>query len=302
MPAITSANVAEAIPKMIATEILEALQPNFIMANLVNRNYENLIATAGDTINVPIPPVMTATNIIESGTLTPQNPSLGNAQIVLDSHVVTSFQLPDVTRALAQPDLIRAYMMPSVIAIATKVETDLLSQFPLFTSNTPVGAQSAMDESRIDLAETTLFNAYVPDSEPKFLIVSGNAFGETRQIPRFTEYQSGVNRDQQSPIQTGVMAGRLKNFMVYRSQLVPNVGGTTYNLAFARNALALVVRPLAAPMPGTGAIGYYAELGGFGVRVVASYVHGMLGQMFSVDCLYGTGVLRQNFGVQVLTN
>jgi hypothetical protein len=301
MPAITSANVADAIPKVIAANFLKALQPNFLMANLVNRDYEPTFASAGDVVNVPIAPVMTASNMIESGTVTPQNPSLGNAQIVLDSHVVNGFQIPDVTRALAYPDLLNIYMGSAVLAIAERVETDILSQYALFTTNPPTGAQTAMDEARIDLAETQMFQARVPDNQQKYLITNGTAYGELRQIPRFTEFQTGVDRGQTSPIQSGIMALKVKNFITFRSQLVPTVSGTTYNLAFARDALALVVRPLAPPMPGTGAIGAYMELGGFAVRVVMSYQHGMLGQMVTVDVLYGTGVLRQSFGNLILS-
>lgn len=302
MPQLSSANVAEAIPKFIAARVLQGLEPIFVMANLVNRDYDDVIANYGDTVDIPIPPDLVANNIIETGSLQLQNPDLGNAQVVLDSHVEASVQIPDITRALAQPDLMGIYVDRAVTAIGTRVESDLLNQYALFTSNAPVGGQSAMDESRIDSAETKLFNAYIPITQQKYLVVSGNAFGQMRQIPRLTEYQTGVNRDQQSPIQTGGLAGKVKDFLVYRSQLVPNVAGTTYNLAFARDALSLVVRKLAPPMAGTGAIGAYASKGGFGVRVIVSYVHGQLGNLFSVDCLYGVGVLRQSFGVLVQSN
>ena len=58
MAAITSANVANAIVKLVAADALPVLVGNLIMGNLVNRDYEPALAHAGDTINVPIPPVM----------------------------------------------------------------------------------------------------------------------------------------------------------------------------------------------------------------------------------------------------
>jgi len=96
--------------------------------------------------------------------------------------------------------------------------------------------------------------------------------------------------------------GKIKDFFVFRSQLVQATGSgpvNTHNLAFARDAIGLVIRRLPQPLPGTGAIAEYAEMGNFGIRVVMSYQPNTLAQQFTVDVLYGTAVLRNSFGVQV---
>lgn len=299
---LTSVNVAEAIPKLVAAQVLQALEPVFVMGNLVNRDFEDTLANYGDVVNVPLPPILQANNILESGTVTLQNPSLGNVQITLDTHAETSVQIPDVTKALVYPEILQPYMTSAAIAIATKVESDILNQYVLFTANSPTGGATAMDEARIDAAETALFNAYVPEQMQKYLVVSGNAWGQLRQLPRFTEYQTGVNRNQDSPLQTGRLAGTVKGFTVFRSQLVPKVSGTTYNFAFAKDALALVMRGLPLPLPGQGAVGAYMERNGFALRVIMSYQPNSLGQQFTIDTFYGTGPLRQQFGVVVETN
>src|SRR5580700_2169185 len=147
MPAITSANVANAIVKLVAADALPALVGNLIMGNLVNRDYEPTLAQAGDTVNVPIPPTLVANNIAEGGTGLTQNPSLGNAQIVLNTHCEATFQIPDVTKVLAVPDLLQVYMRPAVVALAERIESSLLSLFAGLTANTPVGTPgSAMTE------------------------------------------------------------------------------------------------------------------------------------------------------------
>jgi hypothetical protein len=118
MAIITSANVASAIVKLVAADALPALVGNLVMGNLVNRDYEPVLAQAGDTVNIPIPPVLVANNIAEGGTVQTQNPNLGNAQIVLNTHAEATFQIPDVTKVLAVPDLLQVYMQPAVVAIA----------------------------------------------------------------------------------------------------------------------------------------------------------------------------------------
>jgi hypothetical protein len=89
---------------------------------------------------------------------------------------------------------------------------------------------------------------------------------------------------------------------VFRSQYVQTTGTApvnTHNLAFCRDALGLVIRRLPQPLPGTGAIAEYAELGSFGMRVTMSYQPNTLSQQFTVDVLYGCAVLRNNFALQV---
>ena len=299
MAAITSANVADAIVKLVAADALPALVGNLVMGNLVNRSYEADLANQGDTVNVPIPPTMAANNIAEGGSVSTQNPSLGNAQIVINTHAESSFQIPDVTRVLAHPDLLNMYMMPAIISLAERLEQDLTQLYLNLTANTAVGtANTTITESVIDSAETTLFTAKVPDSLPKFLVLSGSTYSDARQIQRFSEDK--VSPEFASVIPTGIV-GRLKNFYVMRSQYVQKVSTTTYNLAFARDAFALVMRMLPKPLPNTGAVAEYATLGNFGMRVVLSYAPNTLAQQFTVDVLYGCGVLRNVYGVQALS-
>jgi len=303
MAAITSTNVANAIVKLVAVDALPVLVGNLIMGNLVNRDYEPALAHAGDTINVPIPPVMQANNILEGGTVQTQNPNLGNAQIVLNTHAEATFQIPDVTKVLAVPDLLKVYMQPAVAAIAQKVESDLLNLYAGFTANAPVGSPgTAITESVIDAAETALFLAKVPPSAEKYMVVDAATYSAWRQIPRFSEFQTAGDAGLKALIDGAV--GKIKDFFVFRSQFVQYTGSnpvTTHNLAFTRDAVGLVIRRLPQPLPGTGAIAEYAELGNFGMRVVMSYQPNTLAQQFTVDILYGCGILRNTSGVQVNT-
>jgi len=307
MATFTSQNAAQAIVKLVAPMALEALVGNLVMGNLVNRDFEPTLQSAGDQINIPIPPVMTSNNIAEGGSVNAQAPSLGNAQITLNYHQESTFILPDVTRAIAVPDLIKTLMNPAIIAIVEKIETDLLSLYPNFTVNSATGGASTMDEARIDSAENTLFGQKVPKAQPKFLILSGTAYSQTRQLGVFRDWNNLGPSGQPSPIVSAVLPGgaaegKIKDFFVYRSQFVQKPSSTTYNLAFAKDGIGLVVRRMPLPIPGTGVIGEYAEMGNFGVRVLMSYAPNTLAQQFTVDVLYGCGVLRNNFGLQVQSN
>lgn len=301
MPAITSANVANAIVKLVAADALPALVGNLVMGNLVNRDYEPTLAQAGDTVNVPIAPQLVANNIAEGNTVQLQNPSLGNAQIVLNTHAEATFQIPDVTKVLAVPDLLKVYMQPAVVAIAENIETSLLNLYAGFSANTPLGtAGTPITEAVIDSAETSLFQAKVPASAPKYLVVDSNTYSAMRQIPRFSEFQTAGDAGLRAMVD-GTF-GKIKDFFVFRSQYVAKTGTTpinVHNLGFCKDAIGLVVRRLPQPLPGTGAIAEYAELGNFGMRVTMSYQPNTLAQQFTVDVLYGCAILRNNFAVQI---
>jgi hypothetical protein len=220
---------------------------------------------------------------------------------MLNTHVEATFQIPDVTKVLAVPDLLKLYMQPAVVAIAERIESDLLSLYPSFTANTPVGTSgTAITEAVVDSAETALFSARMPASASKYLVVDSATYSTLRQIPRFSEFQTAGEAGLRALINGAV--GKMKDFYIFRSQFVTKTGSspiTTHNLAFGRDAVGLVVRRLPQPLPGTGAIAEYAELGNFGIRVTMSYQPNTLAQQFTVDALYGAGVLRNSFGVQV---
>jgi len=231
---ITSANVASAIVKLVAADALPALVGNLVMGNLVNRDYEPVLAQAGDTVNIPIPPVLVANNIAEGGTVQPQNPNLGNAQIVLNTHAEATFQIPDVTKVLAVPDLLQLYMQPAVVAIAESIETSLLNLFAGLTANAPVGTPGTpMTEEVVDAAESALFTAKVPPSEPKFLLVDVATYSALRQIERFSEFQTAGEAGLRALIDGTV--GKIKDFFVLRSQYIAHTGSspmTTHNIAW----------------------------------------------------------------------
>lgn len=293
---ITSANVAQAILKMVASQVMTPLAGNLVMGNLVNRNYESTLAASGDTVNVPLPPTLSANNLAEGGTVTNQNQSLGNAQVVLNTHPEATFTIPDVTKAIAHPDIMKSYVDSAVLAVAESIETNLLKIWPLLGATAAVGAyNTTITEAVIDSAETALFTARVSGSQPKHLVVNAATYGSLRQIGRFTEQQTYGNG---APIASGQIL-QVKGLNVHRSQYVDKVSTSTHNIAFGPDGIGLVMRRLPQPLPGTGALAEYVEAHGYGLRVTMSYQPSTLAQQFTVDCLYGIGLLRPTHALEV---
>jgi hypothetical protein len=297
--------------KAVATQALEALVGRLILGNLVNRTWESTLANYGDVVNIPMPPTFTANQMGFSGTVSPQTPSAGNAQLVLTNHPEASFELSDAVRILSVPNMVDLYLEPAVIAIAESIETSILNTYPLFINT--AGGSSALGESAVDSAEGTLFTNKVPMSQRRNLVVSQSAFSSLRQTGRLTEFQTvgfqaggpGV----ESPIVSGKLPGAegdtmgadgmLKGAYVYRSQFVPYGTSLYQNLMFTKDAIGLVVRKLPIAPPGMGVIQETVEYGGFSLRVSTSYQQSILGELVTVDCIYGTTAIRPEFAVVI---
>jgi hypothetical protein len=73
-----------------------------------------------------------------------------------------------------------------------------------------------------------------------------------------------------------------------------------YNFAFHRNALALVVRPLVAPMSGAGALSSVINHNGLSIRATIAYDHMKQGHVVTLDMLCGVKVLDVALGAVLL--
>lgn len=69
-----------------------------------------------------------------------------------------------------------------------------------------------------------------------------------------------------------------------------------YNLAFCRNAIALVTRPLALPLPGVGARAAFANYNGIGIRSCITYQGTAQGHLITLDMLLGIKTLYSDLG------
>lgn len=70
-----------------------------------------------------------------------------------------------------------------------------------------------------------------------------------------------------------------------------------YNFAFHRNCMALVIRPLAAPMAGVGAMSSVVSYNGFAMRAVITYNGTKQGHLVTLDMLMGVAKLENALGV-----
>jgi len=80
-----------------------------------------------------------------------------------------------------------------------------------------------------------------------------------------------------------------------------NVGPAgSYNLAFHRNAIAIVSRPLAQPRAGSGAVSAVVNDDNLSMRATISYQGIKQGHLVTLDMLFGVAILDTNLGAVLL--
>ena len=145
MTNISIADVNDSIPTLVATQALGALYANVVIANVVNRDYENEFARAGQSVNIPFLGSLTANDKTEDTDITLNAPTDTKGTLTLDKHKETSFVIEDTARVFANPDLLAGYAREAALTVATAVETDLAGLYSGFsqTINATTGRPSA---------------------------------------------------------------------------------------------------------------------------------------------------------------
>jgi len=291
---ITGAQNPNMLATIAAARALAPLKNATVAWGVANMDYNSELAGFGKQVDIPIPAEFASNLIADGGTITRQNPALGNASLILNKHREVSWEHTDINKLLATPNLQGLSLGQAIANLAEDMDEDLLSVYSQFTTADVGAYATSLTEAVIDSAETSLFNQRA--SGPKNLIVNGNGFSALRLIPRFSEADKRGGGDSASD---SVM-GMLKGFTVHRAQGVNLTGGTdAHGVAMARTALLGAVRSMGTPGNGQGAIQVEMAEDGVSVRYTQSYHHEALGGLSTLDVLYGFVAGRVNHGVEV---
>jgi len=290
------------IPEIWANEVLRALWPNLILAKTIARDSDfNTPQSPGDVINITFPGTLTAQDKIEGTGVTPQAPSGGfKVSVALNKYKTVDYLVEDFAAAQSNQDLMQRYTEPAALAIATAIENDL---FALYTGlSQSVGASGSNITSATILSAVEKLDNVKASPSNRYMVISSKDRVALLSDPNLAAYFANANPD---AVRRGEI-GPLFGFDIYMSQLVPVVTGTpnsTKNLAYHKEAFILATRPFR-PIP--DGIGVRSTIvndpnTGISIRVLYSYDMNNRGVRVAFDVLYGVSVLRNDFGVVVLS-
>lgn len=262
---VTSVDVAVAMTKLVAVGAAEMIAENLTTAGLADRFFESDFCQAGD---------------------------MTNARVTLAKQAEATFVVPDVAKVLAVPDLLPLYMRPAVSSLVDKTELDLLA---LATSLPAIVAADGAGIARsIDLAEAKLRDEGVAESADKYLVVDLATYARLREEKDFDEYSSATEAGLYRRPVAGKI-GKIGNCYVVGSRLCQK----TRSLYFAEGAIGLVSGRIPSPVPGSGYVSAYARVKDIGFLVTTPYSPSGVTQQYTIQVLYGVGLLVPGHAVRL---
>lgn len=283
-------------PDIIAREALMVLRNNAVMAKLVHRDYSNeFVAGVGDTITVRKPATFEAKEFTSGGTITIQDATETGVEVKMNKHLDVSFAVTAKEMTLDIEDFSQQFLVPAMQAFNDKVDTLLLG---LYTDITASVGDSATLPTSIDTivdAGALLNQAKAPMADRRLVL---DPLTEAAYMKLGTFHEADKVGDNGTALREASL-GRKFGFDTYMDQNVQKSTGVIQNLAFHKNAFALVTRPLA--LPNGAAKAAIVNYDGFGLRVVYGYDITKKTDTISIDMLCGVKTLDANLAVKVLT-
>lgn len=286
---------------IVAMEALRVLRKELVLVKRVRRDFSSEVAQHGKVVTIPKFGSLSANDKTLGSNVTVQDATSTSVNVTLNKHKEATFIIDDFDRAIARNDLLAGYMSSAMAAVAEKVEDDLFALYSGLSGSIGT-AGTDLTAAVVRLARKTLTDNKAPRGDRTLAISTKDVSALLAADSQFLA--SYNNTSDASKVAEGII-GRYMGFDVMESQAVPVVAGSpdaTHNIAFHKDAFALVTRPLDAVVPqGMGVIVQNAvdPDSGLAIRVVLSYNKDRLGVQCTVDLLYGVAEVRDELAIDV---
>lgn len=292
MANITVSEVDVAIPEFWSATALGALKANTVMAQLVRRDFDNVVAMEGQTVNITKRGALSVNTKSANTAVTLQTPANTTIPVVLNVHNEVSFLVEDIASAKAIEDAVN-YVEDAAIVIAESVDLALLNLYSDVTNSVGSGA-TVLAVADIVAARVQLNDQKCPQ-RGRVLVIGSGPEGALLNETKFTSADFGGLANT-APAMVEASLGRKFGFDIFMDQQVVLQGDASptvlRNLAFTRDAFVLVTRVLPLPPAGTGASASTVSEDGVGMRAIRAYNPSHLGMQMTIDILYGVKSVR----------
>lgn len=299
MANITLTEVGDSLATIVAAQALGYLRANTVLTGLVARDWDDLVASYGQSIVIPFTGSLSVNDKAANTAVTRQTPNDSKVTVTLNKHKEVTFLIEDIARAMARPDYLNAYMVDGMAVLGEAIESDIAALYSGFSqtidatsTNGPLGKAHFREARRL------LNAAKVPQAQ-RVAVLHEDAEAD------FLNITEATNRDYAESLgqaRAEGSSGRFMGFDVYMNQKIAVATAVCKNLFFHRNAIVLATRPLGSVGAGMGVVQKSMSENGLGVRVTLSYDKDLLGVQVTIDVLYGVAELRDNHGVVVSTD
>lgn len=288
-------------PSLIARTALATLHHSMVLANLVWRDFDaDFTGKQGDTVTVRKPATFTAEEFVRANGITLQDVVEDSVPVVIDTIANVSVAVTDEEMTLDIESFQTQILNGMVIAIAEKIDGDLAEL--LVDTAEGAGGGGTVDGSTTPTAAyrealAKLGRAKLPLTE-RYAVLSPEAHADVLGEDKLIK----VNESGSSNALRQAIIGDLLAFLNYTSGVFGHGAGDrgqADGVAFHKQAVALVVRPLNTPKGVAASQVSRENFNGLSLRTVYSYNHDKKQDEVSVDVLYGLEALRKEAAIQL---
>lgn len=225
------------IPELWSARLLYALEKSHVATNLVNRNYEGVIANQGDTVHINSIGAITVKDYTKNTDIAaPDALTTTDQSLVIDQCKYFNFQVDDVDKVQAAGDLIDTAMGRAAYALADVSDAFLLKTIANgVASANKIGAKATLTAltasnvyENIVKMRTLLDKANVPTTG-RTIVVPPEVYALLLLDDRFAK--SGSDSGQNALLNG--MVGRVAGFDVFMSNnCVSGTDGGSGNTAY----------------------------------------------------------------------
>ncbi len=273
-------------PEVIAREALMVLRNNAVMAKLVHRDYsDEFVAGKGDTISIRKPATFVANEF--TGEIELQDAQEASVPVKMDKLLDVSFAVTSKELSLDIADFSQQFLVPAMQAFADKVDKYLIALEAGATNRVP-HASGEVGIADVLAVRKMLSDNAAPLADRRFVC------GTTVESELLANEQL-VSAEKVGDAGTALREaslGRKYGMDIYADQNIVKSGDYTPAIAFHKNAMALVTRPMA--LPQGAAKSATVNYDGFALRVVYGYDITTKKDMVSIDMLCGVAMLDDN--------
>ena len=281
-------------PDIIAREALMVLRNNAVMANLVHRDYsDEFVAQVGDTITIRKPAKFVANEF--NGNIEVQDAKESGVPIVMDKLLDVSFAVSSKQMTMDIADFSKQLLVPAMQAFADKVDKYLLALEAEATSR-HAHASGVIAPADLIAARKFLTENAAPLADRRFVV---GATAEADLLGNELFVSAEKVGDAGTALREASL-GRKFGMDCYVDQNIAKNGDYTPSIAFHKNAMALVTRPLALPQGAAKAA--IVNYDGFGLRVVYGYDINTKTDTVSIDMLCGVKLMDDKLIAVVADN
>ncbi|NHN34839.1 phage capsid protein [Paenibacillus agricola] len=220
--------VTNFIPTIWSARLNESFKKNLVYGNIVNTDYEGLIAGQGSTVKINSIGAVTIGSYDKAiGIGNPQELDSAQKTLTIDQAKFYNFTVDDVDAAQANVDLLSGGIVEASYGLANVVNqyiagfyTEVIAGNTIGNDTTPIVPTSATAYDYLVDLGVILDENDVPETE-RFVVVPAYFYGLLVKDPRYTK-DANVMR-------TGFV-GSIDNMSVYKSNNVPNTAGVKYKI------------------------------------------------------------------------